>query len=51
MASGRVKITGYYTPDDPDDLDPGHSSGLSPEGYDRMTEQFMGLEELDSEPE
>ncbi len=48
MSDQRIKVTGYYTPDDESDIDPEHSSGLTAEGFDRVSEMFMGLEDLDT---
>lgn len=42
----RIKIVGYYTPDDESMIDPDHSSGLTSEGFDALAEEFMSLEDL-----
>ncbi|MDF2506286.1 MAG: hypothetical protein K0Q52_145 [Microbacterium sp.] len=48
---GRIKVTGYYTPDNDDHLDPDHPSGLTAEGQDEAHEQLMSLEEIEFEAE
>lgn len=51
MGDRRIKVTGYYTPDDDEMFDPDHETGVSVEGWDRLTEEFMGLEDIELEVE
>ncbi|MDF2990248.1 MAG: hypothetical protein K0S37_762 [Microbacterium sp.] len=47
----RIKVIGYYTPDDPNHFDPDHPSGLTAEGQDEAHERLMSLEEIAFEAE
>ncbi|HLV43703.1 MAG TPA: hypothetical protein VKY39_02000 [Aggregatilineales bacterium] len=47
----RIKVTGYYTPDDDSAFDPDHETGVSAEMFDRLSEEFMSLEDLEAEAE
>ena len=47
MGERRIKVVGYYTPDDDSAFDPTHETGVSAEGFDLLSEEFMGLEDLE----
>lgn len=48
---GRIKVTGYYTPDNDDHLDPDHASGLTSDGQDEALEFLAALDEVEFERE
>lgn len=48
---GRIKVTGYYTPDNDDHLDPDHESGLTSDGQDEALEFLTALDEVEFERE
>jgi hypothetical protein len=45
--AGRIKVTGYYTPDIDDHFDPDHESGLTAEGQDEALEYLTALDEVE----
>ena len=47
MTDRRIKVVGFYTPDDDSAFDPTHETGVSPEGFDLIHEKFMGLEDIE----
>lgn len=47
----RIKVTGYYTPDDDSAFDARHHTGVSGKGYDEITEQLLELEDIELEAE
>lgn len=47
MNDRRIKVVGYYTPDDESAFDPDHETGVSAEATDQIFEQFMNLEDIE----
>lgn len=47
----RIKVTGYYTPDDDTAFDATHESGITEETYLNLAEQFIGLEDIEFQAE
>ena len=47
MGDRRIKVVGYYTPDDDSAFDSTHETGVSAEGFELISEEFLGLEDLE----
>jgi hypothetical protein len=47
---GRVKVTGYLTPDD-DQIDADHTTGLTEDAFLEYSDRFVELEDLEFEKE